>query len=184
MPASSSALRFSLTCLCAGGIAWGAAPQARIYWLEFTGLHSANADGTDAKTLVPLNDGPDGVAVDAAAGKIYWTNMGSGGNGSVQRSNLDGSKVEYVVPKGGTYFAKQIQLDLIHGKAYWSDRDGLKIQRCNLDGSQNEVLVSGVKNPVGMALDTAAGMFYFSEKNGGTLKRAPMAMPSAGLSTP
>ncbi|MBW8886670.1 MAG: 3-hydroxyacyl-CoA dehydrogenase [Fibrobacteres bacterium] len=180
MPVPSRPLRLFLACLCAAGMAWGAAPQARIYWLEFTGLHSANADGSDAKTLVPLNDGPDGVAVDAVAGKIYWTNMGSGGNGSVQRSNLDGSKVEYVVPKAGTYFAKQIQLDLIHGKAYWSDRDGLKIQRCNLDGSQNEVLISGVDHPVGMALDTAGGVFYFSEKDGGTLKRAPMAMPPAG----
>lgn len=39
-------------------MAWSAAvPQARIYWLEFTGLHSANADGSDAKTLAPLSDG-------------------------------------------------------------------------------------------------------------------------------
>jgi DNA-binding beta-propeller fold protein YncE len=156
--------------------------QSRIYWLEFTGLHSANADGTDRKTLVPLNDGPDGVAVDAASGKVYWTNMGSGGMGSVQRANLDGSSVEYVVPKGGTYFPKQIQLDLVHGKAYWSDRDGLKIQRCNLDGSQNEILISGLKNPVGMALDIAKGVFYFSEKNGGTVRRAPMSMPATGQS--
>jgi sugar lactone lactonase YvrE len=106
--------------------------------------------------------------------------MGSGGKGSVQRANLDGSGAEYVVPKGGTYFAKQIQLDLAHGKAYWSDRDGLKIQRCNLDGTQNEILISGVDHPVGMALDVAKGVFYFSEKNGGALKRAPMAMPPAG----
>jgi sugar lactone lactonase YvrE len=162
-------------------MAWSAAvPQARIYWLEFTGLHTANADGSDAKTLVPLNDGPDGVAVDAAAGKVYWTNMGSGGKGSVQRANLDGTQVEYVVPKGGTYFAKQIQLDLVHGKAYWSDRDGLRIQRCDLDGSHVDTLISNVKNPVGMALDIPNGFFYFSEKDGGTLKRAPMAMPAAG----
>jgi DNA-binding beta-propeller fold protein YncE len=176
--------RFRLPFLCALLPAWAAAaPQAgiaRIYWLEFTGLHSANADGSDAKTLVPLNDGPDGVAVDADAGKVYWTNMGSGGKGSLQRANLDGSQVEYVVPKGGTYFPKQVQLDLAHGKAYWSDRDGLKIQRCNLDGTQNEILISGLKNPVGMALDLAHGVFYFSEKNGGTLKRAPMAMPASG----
>jgi DNA-binding beta-propeller fold protein YncE len=157
-----------------------ATPQARIYWLEFTGLHSAYSDGSDARTLVPLNDGPDGVAVDAAAGKVYWTNMGSGGKGSVQRSDLDGSHVEYVVPKGGTYFPKQVQLDLAQGKAYWSDRDGLKIQRCNLNGSQNEILISGLNHPVGMALDLAKGVFYFSEKNGGTLKRAPMSMPPSG----
>ncbi|MEO6096111.1 MAG: hypothetical protein ABIW76_10600 [Fibrobacteria bacterium] len=157
-----------------------AAPQARIYWLEFTGLHSAFADGSDARTLVPLNDGPDGVAVDKAGGKVYWTNMGSGGKGSLQRADLDGSHVEYVVPKGGTNFGKQMQVDVAHGKAYWSDREGLKIQRCNLDGSQNEVLISGVDHPVGMALDIAKGFFYFSEKNGRTLKRAPMAMPPAG----
>ena len=58
-------------CLAGAAPAAAAAPQGRIYWLEFTGLHAANANGTGAKTLVSLNDGPDGVAVDAAAGKVY-----------------------------------------------------------------------------------------------------------------
>src|SRR5438445_7735064 len=97
------------------------AGQARIYWLDLKGsgsLHSAKPDGSDPKTVVTGNGiaGPDGVAVDATTGKIYWTNMSSGGKGSVQRCNLDGSKVEYVIPPGGTYLPKQIQVDLAHGR--------------------------------------------------------------------
>ena len=159
------------------------AAPAMIFWLDLSGaVHSANADGSGAKTVVPnLKEGPDGVAVDAAAGKVYWTNMNEGTpNGSIQRANLDGSQVEYLVPRGGTHTPKQMQLDLVHRKAYWSDRDGFKIQRCNLDGTQNEILVSGLQNPVGMALDIDRGFFYFSDRNAGTIQRAPMAMPAAG----
>jgi sugar lactone lactonase YvrE len=175
-------LSLALVGLTLAGAARAAdALQARIYWLEFTGLHSANPDGSDAKTLVALNQGPDGVAVDLAAGKVYWTNMGTAtsGSGSLQRANLDGSHVEYIVPKGGTSFAKQLQLDLVHGKAYWCDREGSKVERCNLDGSALEVLVDGLDRPVGMYLDIAKDVFYFSEKDGGTLKRAPMSLPKS-----
>ncbi|MEX4005620.1 hypothetical protein AB4Y38_43565, partial [Paraburkholderia sp. EG285A] len=39
---------------------------------------------------------PDGIAVDAEAGHIYWTNMGSSlsaDDGSIERADLDGSNL-------------------------------------------------------------------------------------------
>jgi hypothetical protein len=154
-----------------------------IFWLDYMGTAYASApDGSGRRILAEGKakglDGPDGVAVDTLAQKVYWSNMAEGtGKGSLQRANLDGSGIEYVVKPGETHTPKQIQLDLVHGKIYWSDRDGLKIQRCNLDGSANEILVSGLQNPVGMALDIAGGWFYWSDRYAGTLNRAPMAMP-------
>src|SRR5579872_5603858 len=124
-------------------------PQnARLYYLDISPgkgrLLTANPDGTDVKVLVPgLNMGPDGVAVDSAHGYVYWTNMGkaSVNDGSVQRANLDGTNVVTIVPEGGTFTAKQLKIDKKHGKLYWSDREGMRVMRANLDGSQLETLV-------------------------------------------
>lgn len=171
-------------------LAWGAIlalglhqAEARkmLFWLDILGsVHSSEANAANHKVLVTgLKEGPDGIAVDPAERKVYWSNMDEGKpTGSLQRANLDGTGVEYVVAKGGTHTPKQIQLDLKHRKVYWSDRDGYKIQRSNLDGTQNEVLVSGLQNPVGMALDVEAGVFYWSDRNAGTIARAAYALPA------
>lgn len=157
----------------------GSSTAGRIFFLDIRGhrLVSTNADGGDVKTLVEnLNQGPDGVVVDAAHGHIYWTNMGrvSVDDGSVQRANLDGSNVITVVPVGGTFTAKQLKLDSKHGKLYWSDREGMRIQRSNLDGSQIETLYIANQGDearkdarnwcVGIAIDVAGGKMYWSQK--------------------
>jgi hypothetical protein len=36
---------------------------------------------------------------------------------------------------------KQLHLDKRNGKLYWSDREGMRVMRSNLDGSQIETLV-------------------------------------------
>jgi hypothetical protein len=166
-----------------------AATKPMIFWLDYMGtVYGSNSDGSNRQILVSgtaqgLND-PDGVAVDTSTGKIYWSNMADGNpNGSLQRANLDGTGIEYVVKPAETHTPKQIQLDVVHGKIYWSDRDGLKIQRSNLDGSANEVLVSGLKNPVGMELDIAKGYFYWSDRNAGTINRAHFSMPAGQTAT-
>lgn len=56
---------------------------------------SANPDGSDLKTLIDEDRKlPDGLALDVAAGHIYWTNMGNPkrNDGSILRSDLDGKK--------------------------------------------------------------------------------------------
>ena len=88
---------------------------AKIFFLDLGGgrVLSANPDGTDLKTL--LIEGrklPDGLAVDAAAGHLYWTNMGNPkvNDGSILRSDLDGGNVTTVIAPGGTFTAKQLQI--------------------------------------------------------------------------
>ena len=43
--------------------------------------------------------------------------------------------------KGATHTPKQLQLDKCGGKLYWCDREGMRVMRANLDGSQIETLV-------------------------------------------
>src|SRR6202163_4132324 len=119
---------------------------ARIFFLDLGAgrILSANPDGSDLKTL--LVEGrklPDGLAVDVAAGHLYWTNMGNpkANDGTIFRSDLDGRNLTTIVPPGSTFTPKQLQIEKKSGKLYWSDREGMRVMRANLDGSNSETLI-------------------------------------------
>ncbi len=155
------------------------ATSGRLFFLDVGGgrVFSSNPDGSDLKVIV--NEGrrfPDGIVVDAAAGHIYWTNMGNpkSNDGSIERADLDGKNLTNVVPEGATFTPKQLQLDKKNRKLYWSDREGMRVMRSNLDGSQLETLIetghgeadrSNAKNwCVGIALDLEGGKLYWTQK--------------------
>src|ERR1700723_1827408 len=156
------------------------AVTARLFFLSASSgeVFSANPDGSDLKIIV--SEGrriPDGIIVDVEAGHLYWTNMGnpSANDGSIERANLDGSNVTHIVPSGGTFTPKQLQLDEKNRKLYWSDREGMRVMRVNLDGSKIESLIDtseGDARPgkdikkwcVGIALDVEAGKLYWTQK--------------------
>src|SRR5246500_4194248 len=103
----------------------------------------ANPDGSDVKVIV--SEGrrlPDGIVVDAEAGHLYWTNMGNpiANDGSIERADFEGSNVTHIVPPGGTFTPKQLQLDEKNRKLYWCDREGMRVMRANLNGSNIETL--------------------------------------------
>src|ERR1700741_3946541 len=56
----------------------GGTRSARLFMLELSSnsVYAMNPDGSDRKTIVTDCHLPDGIAVDAEAGHIYWTNMG------------------------------------------------------------------------------------------------------------
>ena len=172
--------------------------SGRLFFLDLGAgrILSAKPDGSDLKTIV--SEGrklPDGIVVDVEAGHIYWTNMGSlkANDGSIDRADLDGSNIVNIVPIGGTFTPKQLQLDKKNGKLYWCDREGMRVMRCNLDGSKIETLVDtsqGDPRPgpeatkwcVGIALDLAAGKLYWTQKGSdnagqGRIFRANLEIP-------
>ena len=151
----------------------------RLFFLDLSGgrVMSANPDGTDLRTIVSGGRKlPDGVVVDVAGGHIYWTNMGnpSANDGSIDRCDLDGGNVTTIVPTGGTFTPKQLQLDKKNGKVYWSDREGMRVMRSRLDGSGIETLVETGHGDaarrdatnwcVGIALDVEGGQLYWTQK--------------------
>src|ERR1700691_2292765 len=156
------------------------AKTARLFFLSASSgqVFSANPDGSDLKVLVSGGRRlPDGIVVDVAAGHLYWTNMGSSAanDGSIERSNLDGSNVTHIVSPGGTFTPKQLQLDEKNRKLYWCDREGMRVMCANLDGSNIETLIDtsgGDSRPgkeirkwcVGIALDVEAGKVYWTQK--------------------
>ena len=152
--------------------------SGRIFLLELSGdcIHSMNPDGSNRKTIVTHCRLPDGIVVDAEAGHIYWTNMGVPNldDGSIERADIDGGNRRIIVPQGVTFTPKQIHLEKAEGKLYWCDREGMRVMRANLDGSQVETLVEtgrGEKDRrdqtrwcVGITIDPKLGKIYWTQK--------------------
>jgi DNA-binding beta-propeller fold protein YncE len=174
------------------------AVTGRIFFLDLGGgrVLSANPDGSDLKTIVVEGRKfPDGLVVDIAAGHLYWTNMGNfdENDGSIFRSDLDGKNVTTIVPPGGVFTAKQLQIERKSGKLYWCDREGMRVMRANLDGSNIETLVDtsqGDPRPgpdakkwcVGIAVDVEGGKFYWTQK--GESKSGTGQILRANIETP
>jgi hypothetical protein len=140
-------------------------------------IHSMKPDGSDRKIIVANCHLPDGIVVDAGARHIYWTNMGSSpgvNDGSIERADVDGKNRKVIVPSGVTFTPKQIHLDKNNGKLYWCDREGMRVMRCNLDGSQVETLVETGRGDtdrrdqtrwcVGITIDPKLGKIYWTQK--------------------
>src|SRR5262245_63989774 len=87
----------------------------RLFVLDLSGgrVLSMDPDGSHRKVIATDCRHPDGVVVDAAAGHVYWTNMGipSLNDGSIERADLDGSNRRFIVSPGGTFTPKQLHLD-------------------------------------------------------------------------
>jgi hypothetical protein len=173
-------------------------PNGRLFFLDVAGgrVMSCTPDGSDLKTIVTTGRKiPDGIVADPDARHIYWTNMGipNANDGSVMRADLDGANVTTIVPEGATHTPKQLQFDKKNGKLYWSDREGMRVMRANLDGSKLETLIDtshGDPRPgtdatkwcVGIALDVERSQVYWTQKGSdnagqGRIFRAGLEIP-------
>jgi 3-hydroxyacyl-CoA dehydrogenase len=176
----------------------------RVFFLDVSGgrIESLNPDGSDRRVILDgLKRIPDGIEVDAEAGHVYWTNMGnpSANDGSIERADLDGTNRKTIVPQGATFTPKQLKLDKQGGKIYWSDREGMRVMRANLDGSEIETLVDtsqGEPRPgrdatkwcVGIAVDHGGGKLYWTQKGSdnageGCIFRANLELPEGETPT-
>ncbi|MDB6039745.1 MAG: 3-hydroxyacyl-CoA dehydrogenase [Verrucomicrobiales bacterium] len=182
----------------------GNTPVGLLYFLDASGrrILSVKPDGSDRKVIVTaVGPIPDGIVVDAESGHIYWTNMGNPikNDGSVERADLDGKNRITIIPEGGTFTPKQLHLEKKSGKLYWCDREGMRVMRCNLDGSNVETLVDSSKGDarpgpdetkwcVGITIDPERGKIYWTQKGptkggSGRIFRANIEIPRGETAT-
>jgi hypothetical protein len=170
--------------------------SGRLIVLDLSGsrIFSLSPDGSNPKTLVTDCRLPDSLAVDSASGYLYWTNMGvpHRNDGSIERADLDGGNRRFIIPEGGTFTPKQLHLEKKGGKLYWSDREGMRVMRANLDGSMLETLIQTGEGEddrhdpsnwcVGIAVDPIRGQMYWTQKGAddsghGRILRASIDLP-------
>jgi hypothetical protein len=114
-------------------------------------------------------------------------------DGSVERADLDGKNRKIIVAQGHTHTPKQIILDKKSGRLYWCDREGMRVMRCNLDGSKPETLIETGRGEadsrdatrwcVGLTIDPKLGHIYWTQKGPdnaglGRLFRANVEIPA------
>lgn len=145
---------------------------------------------------------PDGIDIAQSTQRMYWTNMGNiiENSGSIQSANLDGSDVQYVLKPGTVHTPKQLVIDQEQSKIYFCDREGLRVMRVNLDGSDLETLYQSgdwskepAKRadatfwPVGIAISKKLNKFFWTQKgrskaNEGRIFAASLNMPNGTTS--
>jgi sugar lactone lactonase YvrE len=170
--------------------------SGKLYWSDREGMRvmRSNLDGSQLTTLVVTGTGDSdradaskwcvGIAVDAQAGKLYWTQKGgdNAGQGTIKRASLE-------LPAGQdpakrtdieVLFAKlpepiDLDLDLEHHFLYWTDRGDNTVSRAPLDApagvdpaqrKDREILVKGLGEAIGIALDVPNNRMFYTALSG------------------
>jgi hypothetical protein len=144
-----------------------------------------DTDGSNRRILLEnLLDNVDGLVIDKKTKTLYWTNMGPAvgprngeffqADGSMECIDLSGANRRLLVGHGLTVTPKQVAADFDSGLLYWCDREGMRVMRSNLDGSNVTVLVrNGVfpadshdvmRHCVGIAVDSRRRHIYWTQK--------------------
>jgi hypothetical protein len=128
-----------------------------------------------------------GPAIGPSEGEFFQA------DGSVECIGLNGANRRMLVGHGLTVTPKQVAADFGAGFLYWCDREGMRIMRSNLDGSNVTVLVrNGVfptdshdvmRHCVGIAVDPVNRHIYWTQKGPpdggkGRIFRAGLELPA------
>eukprot|EP00435_Cladocopium_sp_Y103_P066862 s271_g29.t1 len=161
-----------------GGVAVDAVNQ-HIYWTELTEgrVQRSKLDGSEVETLVTDLQDPGGLDLDVAAGRLYWCDQDgwdADSKGRIQTSLLNGSGLSVLHE---ARFPMDLALDAANQKLYWTDAGTFELTRCNLDGTEVEVIqnkseavnqsakkgrhITGLLDPHGILLDHR-GKIYFT----------------------
>src|SRR5215211_1537034 len=155
-----------------------------VYWANFFGneISFASLDDTgggDLTTTGATVDGPLGVAVDPAAGRIYWANSSPEIlPGKISSTSLDGSGGGDLTTTGATVDGPLgVAVDPAAGRIYWANNIAGKISFARLDGAGGgDLNTTGatVSDPRGVAVDPAAGRIYWANSGGDEISFASL----------
>jgi hypothetical protein len=169
----------ALTAISSGLLSpeWAGAADS-IYWSNYAGKISfAYLDGTvggDINTTGATVAGPEGVAIDSTAGRIYWANTEAN---KISYGNLDGTGGADLFTGAATVSLPiGVAIDPTAGRVYWANGIG-KISYAKLDGTGGADLFTGgatLELPAGVAVDPAGGRIYWANAGGNKISYAKL----------
>ena len=119
------------------------------------------------------------IAIDPAAGKMYWANTFDGSGPNLFSASTGGGTVT-TLSATAAVSPFGVAVDPAGGKLYWTQLSGSpkKIRRANLDGSSPEDVVNTTSSlDGGLTVDAPGGKIYWGE--GAALKRADLTGANA-----
>jgi hypothetical protein len=145
-----------------------------MYWTNFGGtlIRKANLDGSGIRTIFRPENGATFFALDPTNSMMYWSENLATATHDILRATLP--PIDIVIPDlitaGG--------LAVHDGLLYYVDTDLTgttlgtgSIHRANLDGSDDQTLLSNLMLPFAIAIDPDGGKFYWGDPTQG-IRRA------------
>jgi DNA-binding beta-propeller fold protein YncE len=138
----------------------------KLYWSDVNNyvIARANLDGTNPENLVTTGlEFASDVAVHGPSNRLYWGDQVANYIGV---ANLDGSNPQLLIE---VPFHRGLTVDPVNEKLYWSTSDTMfkgRIQRCNLDGTNMQTVVSSQQSefkPASIAIDPDGGKIYWTD---------------------
>ncbi len=163
-----SALGLAAAILCLSAATASAADS--IYWINEVGnsisrANTAGGGGTDIPITGVTVEHPEGLTIDSAAGRLYWTNWDEAAY-SIRYANLDGSGGGILNTAGAPVVEPHgLAIYPAAGRVYWGNWAGNAIYYANLDGTGGgELDTTGalVEQPLGVAVYPAQNRIYWA----------------------
>ena len=172
--------RFVLFCAVVGlaGSETEVRATDRVYWANAGGAVSkisfANLDGSGGGDLDTTGASaaccPQGAAIDAAAGRIYWGNDGAE---KISFANLDGSGGGDLATTGATVNNPySVAIDTTTGRVFWASHGVNKISFARVDGTGGaDLATTGTTpdGPQGIAVDPVTRKVYWANNAGNSI---------------
>ncbi|MBK9452431.1 MAG: HYR domain-containing protein [Bacteroidetes bacterium] len=125
--------------------------NGKMYWTDANlgTVKRANLDGSSIQTIVTGQGNIVGLDLDVAANKLYFSSYSFS---QIKRTNLDGTGLTVIVPAAGSV-PLGLTLDIPAGKIYWvNGSGGNSLRRCDLNGSNQVTLQTGMNLPYDIGL--------------------------------
>lgn len=159
-------MRITPVVLVGGAALFAVLPQRAhggwVCWTTDQGrrIQCAQPDGSEQADLLIAPGKPMGMAVDRAAGTLYWAEREPN---RIWSLDLEGvASATSLVQVGLGAGLRGMAISTSAGKVFWVAENFQKIQRANLDGSQVEDLTIPVGSFFDVEVDDSAGMLYWT----------------------
>ena len=147
------------------------AANGKLYLTNAYGkVQRMNFDGSGFQpNLITGLDTLTSLAIDVAAGKLYWTEKTGDSAGNIQSANLDGTNLQLL--RDITSVPLDITLNADNGTLYWTNSRG-KVQQMNVDGSGFQPnFITGLDTRMNIAVDAVGQQLYLTSPDGKISRR-------------
>jgi DNA-binding beta-propeller fold protein YncE len=156
-------------------------PAGKLYWAQSYAYRIGRADlnGLNPETLLEYPDvlaPPVALALDPAAGKLYWAQTTGPGalDDQVLRADLTGTNMQVILSYPQVVDPVALAVDGIGGFVYWAQTSGVgaydeRVFRAALTGGATVellLLYPQLLDPVALAVDPVGGHIYWAQSSG------------------